>query len=194
MSQLTVLSAVAVADATSPEVAVNAKVTTGTVAVRDAQWIAYSTAWQSVLAEADARIRISVRRADGTGSSTVLLDQAGPCAGAVPWSVAGLSDGSYTLTYEVLDGTGTAVQTATSNLILARNAAGGCVVSGLEVNAKAGTQTLFTHSVEKLVYSTRWLDAIPADQAKVRVTAQRTNDTATTEIYTILFVGSVRCV
>ena len=148
-AQLTVLSAVAVADATSPEVAVNAKVTTGTVAVRDAQWIAYSTAWQSLLAEADARIRISVRRADGTGDAAVLLDQTGPCAGVVPWSLAGLSERSYTLTYEVLDGTDTAVQTSTSKLILARNDAGGCVVSGLEVNAKAGTQTLFAHRPEK---------------------------------------------
>ena len=80
--------AVAIADASSPGFSVHAKVVTGTVAVQDAQGIFYSTAWQSAVAEASTRSRISVRRADGTGAATVLLDQAGPCAGTVSWDAA----------------------------------------------------------------------------------------------------------
>ncbi len=181
-STLTVEDAVSRSDATSTEVVVNAKVTTGTVAVSDAQGIAYNTAWQSLLAEADARIRISVRRADGTGNAMILLDQAGPCAGTVPWSVVGLSGGSYSLTYEVLDGSGAVVQTSASTLtVVDRTSCSTADSRGTDMDASVGTGTLI-RIPERLTYSTAWQSGVAEEGLRSRMSLWRQNGGGATNV------------
>ncbi len=146
----------------SPAVAVDARVENGFSEVDGLYSVPYDSAW----IPGATRLRMSVEPGE-----TMLLDAGAPCAGMVSWDAGVLPDGRYVFTLEALDATGVVIQTYVTGVDVLRMLFSESMVSGIHVNAKAGTGLLAMRDVERLTYNVAWQDTLPTDGLKTKLSA-----------------------